>query len=229
MPASRTVLYIAEKSLWVIAFALCASLRIQYRNEKGVQHAIAGKKNFIVAFWHGGMLTGWFIHRPRGARRIAALVSRSKDGALLDATLKKWGYEMIRGSSHIGGKEAMQLMEEEIRTGASLCITPDGPTGPRHQMKMGAVRLAQKTGVPLFLAGIGIARKKTLGSWDRFEIPMPWSRAAVVYSDPITVPDQYTGEGLDHFKSECERQLIALNAEAAQIIGILNPGTAEGQ
>jgi lysophospholipid acyltransferase (LPLAT)-like uncharacterized protein len=223
MPASKTVLLLGRQCLWILAFALCRSLRLDIQNGEALQDLASRKRNFIVAFWHGGMLLGWFLHRPRGGGRVAALVSRSKDGALLDATLKKWGFSMIRGSSHIGGKEAMLLMEEEIRTGASLCITPDGPTGPRHQMKMGAIRLSQKTNVPLFLAGIGIAQKKLLRSWDQFEIPLPWSHAAVVYSNPIMVPPDLSGEDLELYKKNLEDQLIKLDEEAVRTLGRKNP------
>ncbi|MFA6541830.1 MAG: lysophospholipid acyltransferase family protein, partial [Bacteroidota bacterium] len=144
----------------------------------------------------------------------SALVSQSKDGEYLSNLLAGWGFTMIRGSSHIGGKEAMQLMTTAVSEGNGLCITPDGPRGPRHEMKMGAVRVAQKTEVPLVVIGIGVKNKKVLRSWDKFEIPMLFSTVNVLYSAPIIVPGNLSGEALENFKRNVEGQLNDLQQKA---------------
>lgn len=123
---------------------------------------------------------------------------------------------MVRGSSHIGGKEAMQLMVNEVEQGNSLAITPDGPRGPRHEMKMGAVRVAQRTGVPLILVGIAASKKRELRSWDKFEVPQPFSSVVVKYSEPIVVPKELNGESLDEFKGTMQTMMMKLTEEASQ-------------
>jgi hypothetical protein len=199
-----------------MASLLCATLRIRKHNSTFFEEYQQEAKPFVIAFWHGSMVVGWFLHRPRRGRRIAALVSRSGDGEILSATLGHWGYTVIRGSSHVGGKEAMQLMVDAITDGNSLCVTPDGPTGPRHRMKMGVVRAAQRSQAPLFLAGIAARRKINLQSWDQFEIPFPFSSVSVAYSDPITVPPDLRDAPLDEFLTVTESRLKELCANAEQ-------------
>ena len=209
---------VAKRVLWVAAWLLCTTLRIKKNNSSLFENYRQNNKQCVIAFWHGSMLVGWFLHRPRNGSPVAALVSQSEDGEILSATLARWGYATIRGSSHSGGKEAMQLMVDAISKGNSLCITPDGPTGPRHQMKMGAVRAAQRARVPLFLVGISVDRKKILKSWDGFEIPLPFSMVSVWYGDPLLVPGDLQDESLDHFLTETQTQLVGLNIRAEQAL-----------
>jgi lysophospholipid acyltransferase (LPLAT)-like uncharacterized protein len=105
-------------------------------------------------------------------------------------------------------------MVDVVAQGRSLSITPDGPRGPRHEMKMGAVRVAQKIGVPLVLMGIGMKHKKQLQSWDRFEVPRLFSDVTVCYSDPVTVPKDLEGKSLDEFKLKLQYQLNELTESA---------------
>ncbi|MGA7161835.1 MAG: lysophospholipid acyltransferase family protein [Bacteroidota bacterium] len=205
---------IAKRGLWLVAWLLCTTIRVRRYNSLFFEECRRNNQQSVVAFWHGSMLVGWYLHRPLKGMPVAALVSQSEDGEILAATLAQWGYTIIRGSSHVGGKEAMQLMVKAITDGNSLCITPDGPTGPRHQMKMGAVRAAQRTRVPLFLVGIAVDRKKVLKSWDGFEIPLPFSKVSVRYSDPLMVPDDLHDEALDLFLTRTQEQLEGLNVKA---------------
>lgn len=216
--AKKILNAVAKRALWLAAWLLCITLRVKKNNSSLFENYRKNNTQCVIAFWHGSMLVGWYLHRPRNGGPVAALVSQSEDGEILSATLVRWGYAMIRGSSHIGGKEAMQLMVDAITQGNSLCITPDGPTGPRHQMKMGAVRAAQRTHVPLFLVGIGANRKKMLKSWDRFEIPLPFSKVSVWYSDPIMVPEDLQDEVLDHFLHGTQGRLVELNIKAEQAL-----------
>lgn len=211
----KFILIVLRTLLWRVALWWCKSLKIRRTRSGKLDDLRSLGKNYVVAFWHGSMLVGWFLHRPDRDRKVSALVSQSSDGEYLSAVIERWGYSMIRGSSHIGGKEAMQLMVEEVQKGYSLAITPDGPRGPRHEMKMGAIRVAQKTGVPLVLAGIASRNKKNLRSWDSFEVPMPFSKVSVVYSDPKHVPEDLDGESLDRFKNAMQQELrdLTLNAE----------------
>lgn len=204
--------------LWRTALWWCRSLKVTKLHHEPFEAIRSAGSRYVVAFWHGSMLIGWFLHRPMMKEKISALVSQSRDGEYLSAVLERWGYSMIRGSSHIGGKEAMQLMVNEVGNGSSLAITPDGPRGPRHEMKMGAVRVAQRTGSPLVLVGIAAKKKKNLRSWDAFEVPMPFSKAVAVYSVPTIVPKELDGSSLDEFKETMQRQIHALTQEAENLL-----------
>ncbi len=212
----QLLLFFLRLVLWRVALLWCKTLRITTVNGEEFNALRRSGKNYVVAFWHGSMFTGWFLHRPPKNEKISALVSQSNDGEFLSIILERWNYSMIRGSSHTGGKEAMELMVDEVAKGNSLAITPDGPRGPRHEMKMGAIRVAQKTGVPLILAGICVSSKKHLRSWDTFEVPIPFSSVVVNYSGPILVPKELKDETLDAFKLEMQKRLNVLTEEAGQ-------------
>jgi lysophospholipid acyltransferase (LPLAT)-like uncharacterized protein len=212
----KLILFALRLFLWRVIFWWCRTVKITRIDHEQFDAMRSMGKNFVVVFWHGSMLIGWFLHRPEKVNNISALVSQSNDGEYLSSVLERWGYKLIRGSSHIGGKEAMQLMTDSIEQGQSLALTPDGPRGPRHEMKMGAIRAAQKTSVPLFLAGIAVEKKRNLKSWDVFEIPIPFSTAAVAYSEAIMVPKELDGEPLDLFKMKMQTRLDELTMKAEQ-------------
>lgn len=203
--------------LWQVVLLWCKTLSIKKLNGDKFEGLKQSGKKYVVAFWHGSMFVGWFLHRPVANENVSALVSQSNDGEYLATILERWKYSMIRGSSHIGGKEAMQLMVDAVTNGSSLAITPDGPRGPRHEMKMGAIRVAQKTGVPLIVCGIAMKKKKHLRSWDKFEVPLPFSSVVVKYSDPIFVPVEFSGDLLDRFKNETESNLRLLCVDAENV------------
>lgn len=193
---------------------LLKSVRIKVHNGEHIKRLISEKKNFIVAFWHGSMMIGWFLHRDANC---AALVSKSKDGDVLAHLLTKWNFNVVRGSSHIGGKEAMDILLNLTKQNYSITITPDGPTGPIYKMKAGAVVTAKKSNIPLFLVGMGIKNKIVLKSWDKFEIPKPFTGINVVYSDPVIVDSNLSYDETSHVISNCEASLNNLQKEAIEL------------
>ncbi|MCX6168786.1 MAG: lysophospholipid acyltransferase family protein [Ignavibacteriales bacterium] len=193
---------------------LLRSLRITTVNGESLSRLQQEKKNFVTAFWHGSMMIGWFIHRNDNA---SALVSQSKDGDVLASILEKWNYHVVRGSSSTGGSDALTVMILLIREGYSLAITPDGPRGPIYNMKAGAVITAKKSNVPLFLVGIGIKKKFVLKSWDRFEVPKPFSKVVVVYSEPIYIDQNLSHEETNQKIIECEELLNKLHKDALSL------------
>lgn len=201
--------YFADKAFSI----LLKTCKIKiYKSAK--TESIIKNKTFIVAFWHGLMVIGWYLHKNLN---ITALVSKSKDGDLLAHILEKWNYKVIRGSSHIGGSEAMENMVNLLKQNYSLAITPDGPTGPIYKMKAGAVVAAKKSNVPLILLGIYNRKKIVLKSWDRFEIPLPFSKIGVYYSEPIYINNQLDYEETSKMILECENNLNKLQKEAENI------------
>jgi lysophospholipid acyltransferase (LPLAT)-like uncharacterized protein len=182
------------------------SIRYRTENEEPTEELLREGSPFVLVFWHGSMAWPWWRFRNSNA---AALVSMSKDGQLLAGLLRLWGYTVLRGSSSRGSKEAMQAMREALQQGRVLCVTPDGPRGPYHEMKMGAVRVAQTEGVPLVMVNVGYRRRLRLRSWDRFEIPLPFSVARVRFSDPMYIAKELDGAGLDEHRAVLEKQMLA--------------------
>jgi lysophospholipid acyltransferase (LPLAT)-like uncharacterized protein len=203
-----------NKFLFYAVDVLCKSLRVKIENGEAVQKLIDEKKNFVVAFWHGSMLLGWFLHRGKNS---AALVSKSKDGDLLSNVLTKWNFEVARGSSHVGGGEALIILLKSAEDGYTIAITPDGPTGPIYKMKPGAVITAKKAKIPLFLLGIGHNKKRVLKSWDKFEIPKFFSKSVAVYSDPIFIDDNLSYDETNEKIKDCEMLLNKLQMKAEEL------------
>lgn len=196
-----------------IVTALCKSLKIEKINDKTIKKLDGENKNYILAFWHGTMLIPWFLH---GSPKFAALISRSKDGDLLAKLLKHWKYEVVRGSSSSGGDVALGIMVDFAKNNYSVSITPDGPRGPAHKFKAGAVITAKKSGVPLILAGIGYKKKKVLSNWDKFEVPYFFSKVNVVYSKPIYVSADLSYEETSGVIVNCENKLNELQRKAQE-------------
>ena len=192
---------------------LCKTLRISFVNQKAIEELEQNGQNYVVAFWHGTMLLPWFLHRNKN---IAALISKSKDGDLLGKILKRWNYNVIRGSSSVGGDVALSIMVDYAKNNNSIAITPDGPRGPAFKLKAGAVITAKKSGLPLVLMGIGYKNKKKLGSWDAFQVPFFFSRANAVFSNPIYVDNNLSYEDTSKMIESCELHLCRLQAEAEQ-------------
>ncbi len=198
----------------VLVQLLGRSLRIRTDVDAMAAEALKPGRPGVIVFWHGSMLFSWWWFRCRNG---AALVSRSKDGELLARVLSGWGYRLVRGSSSAGGKDAMKLMEDAVGHGYRMCVTPDGPRGPRHVMKMGAVRLAQKTGVPLLLFAVGFKSYWSLRSWDGFQIPKPWTKAIVmIRCIPIEELAPENGD-LEPVRQEISRRLNEMNDEALRL------------
>jgi hypothetical protein len=202
---------LGNRFLALIVRVLCKSVRIKTYGSENLNKV---KSNYVLAFWHGTMLLPWYVNRNKN---IAAIVSSSSDGELLARALTKWNYRVARGSSHKGGREALDTLINYAEENYSVTITPDGPTGPPKVMKAGAVITAKKTGIPLILLGVYINNKFVLKSWDSFEIPKPFSKAVVVYSEPLYFEKSLTYEETDIKIREAGNLLNDLQLKAKEL------------
>jgi lysophospholipid acyltransferase (LPLAT)-like uncharacterized protein len=138
------------------------------------------EKGIIIAFWHGKMITGWLLAKTLfPGEKITSVVSLSDDGRTLADTLEQLGFSLIRGSSSRGGDEVKCAMQNALQRGTIVAITPDGPRGPAKQFKFGLIRLASSNHYPLVFADISYTNAWRLKSWDRFEIPKPFSKTTI--------------------------------------------------
>ena len=96
----------------------------------------------------------------------------------------------------------------------NLAITPDGPRGPRRVLAAGAIYLASKLGIPLVAMGFGYNRSWRLPTWDRFAVPFPQSRARVVLSRRLYIPQQLDRKGVEDHRQRVEDLLTRLTQEA---------------
>ena len=172
--------------LGLFAAVVARTLRIVWTGDALPERA-------VVMFWHGQMFVGWWSVRKR---KPVALVSKSKDGAILARVLQRWGYLLARGSSGKQGREALQVAIDHVRSGdaRTLAITPDGPRGPRHELKRGGVIAAHTLHIPLVFLHIRPASRKVFWkSWDKFEVPLPFSKVVIEVEqlDVTSWPEDY--------------------------------------
>lgn len=193
---------------------LCKSLKIEKVNQEVIDKLQQMNQNFVLAFWHSTMLLPWYVHRNQN---FAALTSLSKDGDLLARQLKSWNYKVVRGSSSKGGDVALGIMVDLAKNKYSIAITPDGPRGPVRQFKAGAVVTAKKSAIPVVLAGVGFNKKRKLKSWDSFEVPKFFSRAKIVYSEPIFVNSELSYDETSEIIKKCEQMLNELQDSALNL------------
>jgi hypothetical protein len=131
-------------------------------------------------------------YRGPGAR---ILISASKDGELIARTMRCFGQGAVRGSSTRGGRSAFKAMMALADEPFDLVITPDGPKGPRHQIKPGVVQLARLTGRPVIPMAFVCSRGHRFASWDRFLLPYPFSRGVYAFGEPVVYRKGEDAEG----------------------------------
>ena len=158
----------------------------------------------IYTFWHDRIFAGTYFFR---GRRIVIMTSRSFDGEYIARFIQHLGYGAVRGSSTRGGVGALVELTRLVRRGCPAGFSIDGPRGPRHVAKMGAVLLAKKTGQAILPFGVNAERFWSLDSWDRMQIPKPFSRVRVRFAPPIRVPLEADEATLNAGREELQRAL----------------------
>jgi lysophospholipid acyltransferase (LPLAT)-like uncharacterized protein len=191
--------------------ALGASWRVRTVGEAHVTEARRHSPQLIFAFWHGRLLPMAYTYRGSGARILA---SQHADGELLGQTIRWLGFGHVRGSSTRGGARAVMELVDVIRAGHDVGITVDGPRGPRHAVKPGVVQIAKLSGSAIIPVTSASRRHKTFASWDRFELPYPWTRVVVRHGPALAVPADADDDVLEGKRRELEDILAALTEEA---------------
>ncbi len=207
--------------------AWLATVRARARSEDGRVHPPDPTvERLIYAFWHESFLGPAKIRTP-----VKVLISQSADGELIAQVCKHLGLGTIRGSSKRGGAQALlQLLRDGENT--HLAITPDGPRGPRRQVKTGVVLLASLTGLPIVPLGVGFTGAWRFRSWDRFAIPRPFSTIAGVLGEPLIVPPDLDNAGVEQQRRRIEDAMLAATGAAeewAERIAAGHSQEAEGQ
>jgi lysophospholipid acyltransferase (LPLAT)-like uncharacterized protein len=164
----------------------------------------------IYVFWHENILMPLYL---RGHSNISMLLSRHWDANVLDRVARMMGFGVVRGSTFKGGSTALRELADRASAG-NLTITPDGPRGPRRTLAPGCVFLASTLGIPIVAMGMGYDRPWRAGTWDRFAIPRPWTRARGVVSRAITVPAGLDRDGIERHRQGVEQLLTHLSDEA---------------
>lgn len=192
LPAMQAVL------AWLVGSYLLVALRTTRWNVHGRKHLapFAAGSVVIAAFWHERLALMpmlWMqaqVMQSTKATSIHMLVSRHRDGRLIGSILRRFGVQVVHGSSSGGAVTAMRRTMALLRNGQQVAITPDGPRGPRRVAASGVAQIAALSGVPVLPCAAQISRRRILGSWDQMVLPLPFGRGVLVCEQPILVPRQ---------------------------------------
>jgi lysophospholipid acyltransferase (LPLAT)-like uncharacterized protein len=178
--------------------AIAATMRVTTDDRGGILHK-PDHAPVIIAFWHNRtFLAAPFYERYCHGRTNYTFISRSRDGQFITDVAKHFGTHAVRGSSSRHGMSAaLTALRQSSDPRSDIVITPDGPRGPIYQVQPGVLRLAQASGRPIVAIDIRLGWKIELKSWDKFQIPLPFSRCHLVVSEPISVPPEAGDEELE--------------------------------
>ena len=144
---------------------------------------------------------------------MAAMVSASKDGGFLASILECFGVQPVRGSSSRRGPQALLELTSWAERGYDLAITPDGPRGPRYVVQEGIMALAQVTGLPIIPASWHAPWKIQAKSWDRFQIPLPFSRCEMILGKAVRVPREASDAEREALRQQLEQTLKEISRD----------------
>ncbi|MEO8450212.1 MAG: lysophospholipid acyltransferase family protein [Gemmatimonadota bacterium] len=181
-PGARNVARIAGPVLSL----LTRTWRIETRNEARWRTLVDSKRPFLFLLWHEALLPLLWHHRRQG---VSIVVSEAQDGRYLAEYALRLGYQEIRGSSTRGGVRALLGAVRALEEGGAVAFTPDGPRGPRREMKPGALAAAARSGALVLPIHAEADRSWRLRSWDRFMIPKPFARVRIGYGEPFAVTE----------------------------------------
>ena len=202
---------------WAIALVLRLvhrTLRVRLVDHAGAFASRAGAQ-VIAVFWHDTILLApLMVTRLRWPRTVTVMLSWHRDAEIAAQAMHRLGIRAVRGSSTRGRLGALRGLLAARARGEDIAIVPDGPRGPRHRAKDGAVQLARATGLPILVVGAAVSPARRLGSWDRLQVPRPFARVALVLSTALVLPSDKAAA-----VATLEAALARATAEALEAVG----------
>jgi lysophospholipid acyltransferase (LPLAT)-like uncharacterized protein len=224
----------SERGLQFLCWLVQAYVRLVYRTGRWTVEGASFPRTireaggaFILAFWHGRLLMmpmAWQSLAP-----MHMLISGHADGRLIAGAVRRFGIDSIAGSSNDGGTAALRAMVRWLKSGDCVGITPDGPDGPAMRASRGIVAVAKLAGVPVVPLAYATRSRRILATWDRFHLPLPFSRGIFLWGEPIRADAQLDDAGMETCRALIEQRLNALGADADRRMGHdpVPPGTMD--
>ena len=175
----------------------------------------AARRVPIFAFWHGRILAATYFWRDHG---IVVMISENFDGEWIARIIRRFGYGTARGSTSRGARRALIQLKRDVAAGRAAAFTVDGPRGPARRVQPGAVWLAGVTGSPILPFHIEAERHWSASSWDRTQVPRPFSSMAVAIGAPFDVPDPSEDGVVEAHRAALEQVLASLVDRAAAML-----------
>jgi lysophospholipid acyltransferase (LPLAT)-like uncharacterized protein len=214
----RVVLALVPRIVWALVGLVGLTWRFETIAEEGatpLPHG-TGAGAEIFCFWHQCVLPCAVYFRRTGA---TILISRSFDGELVTRVLALFGFSAVRGSSSRGAREGLLGLARVIESGRPAIFTADGPRGPIHQTKMGPIKLAQLTGARIGAFHLEPKHALRLNSWDRFLIPLPFTRIVVSWSRWTTIPANLAEQDFEPRREELNAAIDRARLRALTHLG----------
>jgi len=205
----RLLIRAADLAIFLVITLIGSTVKVEVEGWEHWEAASRDGKVPIYTFWHDRIfLSIYFWQR----RRIVVMTSQSFDGEYIARFIQRFGTGAARGSSTRGATGAIVEMVRLMRAGCATAFTIDGPKGPRHVAKIGAVLLAKKTGHPVLPFTIAAQKFwEVKKSWDRAQVPKPFTRARVLIASPIYVPADADEKVLQAKRDELQQALDKVN------------------
>ena len=201
--------YVIPYLLFGVVYLWCMTLRSKNLNEEEENHFKNLTGPYILTLWHGRIF--YLFYYLRRHPDYFLLISPSEDGDLLARLARLMGYSVIRGSTYKKAVSAARSLIKVLRRNQRIIIIADGSRGPRCVAQPGSVQLAGITGTPIFPMTFGTKNKVVLNSWDKFVIPLPFTRCTLNFSSPISLPPKSSEQIIEEKRLELENALNRIN------------------
>jgi lysophospholipid acyltransferase (LPLAT)-like uncharacterized protein len=232
------VQFLIGRAIGLYMLLVGATTRWTRVNRAAVEPFWRGGGRLVGCIWHGRFMQ---VHKlwafGPDIPKAKMLISQSREGGVVAHASRTVGAEVIRGSAakrgqQKGGVEAMRAMARHIDGGGVICMTPDGPRGPRMRARKGPVQLAKLAGAPMIGVTWSTSNRFVFDSWDRFILPLPFGRGALIWSDPIDPPspdaDEVEMEAV-RLKLETEMNRIAAEADRLAGVAVIEPAPVKAE
>jgi hypothetical protein len=207
------------KLIAIVGYRVIAVLgrTLRWKTE-GLEHLerlVTSGRQPVMAFWHGRILPATYFFRHRG---IIVITSENFDGEWIAGIIERFGYGTARGSTSRGARKALLRLTRDMAAGRPTGFTVDGPRGPARIAHPGAVWLAKATGHPVLPFHLEADRHWTLNSWDRTQIPKPFSTVALVVGEPFDVRAEADDAAIELARQDLTGRLYALERRASELL-----------
>jgi lysophospholipid acyltransferase (LPLAT)-like uncharacterized protein len=216
-PLNGALRWLVPRLVSTLSYAIFRTCRIRFVDKEYEDRFVAHGKHIIFAGLHEGMMMLPYHFRDRTGGVV--MVSRSRDGDLIADTVERFGMRAVRGSTGHGGRDALDMMVHALTyEHVSAGVIVDGPRGPALEAKAGAVTLARATGLPI-VPGTWWARPIVrVKSWDRTIVPLPFSRIAFAFAEPLFVAPDADDAAMEAARVELTRRLGVARGRAQEAV-----------
>lgn len=225
--ANPIVQFLIGRAIGLYMLLVGVTTRWSRVNRVALEPFLRAETPVILCMWHGRFM---LLHKMwafgPGIPKAKMLISQSREGGIVAHTSRTVGAEVIRGSAakgakRKGGAEAVRAMARYMEDGGVMAVTPDGPRGPRMRAKKGPVQLAKLAGAPLLPVTWSTNMRVVFDSWDRFILPLPFGRGALIWGNPIAPPAPDADEAeIEAVRQQLEQEMNRIAAEADRLSGV---------